>query len=105
MRDGRWTKPGSPETGRALVRAREICTLLGDSSELFAVLQGLEWYHLIRLDLGNARELGAQLLTLAGDIGEPTKLMVAHAGLGVIFLLSGEFAAARDHLDKASPRF
>jgi len=57
------------------------------------------------LDLGNAHELGAQLLTLAEDIGEPTKLMVAHAGLGVIFLLSGEFAAARDHLDKASPRF
>jgi predicted ATPase len=42
---------------------------------------------------------------LAEDAGELTKLMVAHAGLGIVLLLSGEFAAARDHLEQASPRF
>jgi tetratricopeptide (TPR) repeat protein len=101
----RWTKPGSPETGRALVRAREICTLLGEGTELFAVLQGLQWHHLIRLDLKSARELGEHLLTLAEGAGEPAKLMVAHAGQGLFLLLKGEFAAARDHLEQASPRF
>jgi tetratricopeptide (TPR) repeat protein len=30
---------------------------------------------------------------------------VAHAGLGLFLLLRGEFAAARDHLEQASPRF
>jgi hypothetical protein len=31
--------------------------------------------------------------------------MVAHAGLGLVFLLRGELAAARDHLERSSPRF
>jgi tetratricopeptide (TPR) repeat protein len=101
----RWTKPGSPENGRALVRAREICALLGEGTELFAVLQGLQWHQLIRLDLKSARELGEHLLTLGESAGEPAKLMVAHAGLGLFLLLKGEFAAARDHLEQASPRF
>ena len=30
--------------------------------------------------------------------------MVAHAGQGLFLLLRGEFAAARDHLEQASPR-
>jgi class 3 adenylate cyclase/tetratricopeptide (TPR) repeat protein len=98
----RWTQPGSPEIGRALVRAREICTPLGEGTELFAVLQGLQWHHLIRLDLKSAREPGEQLLTLAEGAGEPAKLVVAHAGLGLFLLLKGEFAAARDHLEQAS---
>jgi tetratricopeptide (TPR) repeat protein len=78
--------------------------VVGEGPELFAVLQGLQWYQLIRLDLETARELGAQLLTLAEDAGEPANLMAAHAGQGLISLLSGEFAAARDHLEQASPR-
>jgi predicted ATPase len=57
------------------------------------------------LDLKSARELGEHLLTLAEGAGEPAKLMVAHAGQGLFLLLKGEFAAARDHLEQASPRF
>jgi predicted ATPase len=101
----RWTKGyGSAETGRALMRAREICALMGKTTELFAVLQHLQGHHQIRLDLDTARDLGEQLLTLAEGSGEAAKLMVAHAGLGLVFLLRGELATAREHLDRASPR-
>jgi class 3 adenylate cyclase/ribosomal protein L40E/tetratricopeptide (TPR) repeat protein len=102
----RWTNGmGSLETGRALVRARDICTLVGERTELFTVLQGLEWHNEFRLQLENARDLGEQLFTLAESANEPAKLMAAHNALGLVFLLQGEFTAARDHFDQASPRF
>jgi class 3 adenylate cyclase/tetratricopeptide (TPR) repeat protein len=101
-----WTNGmGSLETGRALVRARDICTLVGERTELFTVLQGLEWHNEFRLQLENARDLGEQLFTLAESANEPAKLMAAHNALGLVFLLQGEFTAARDHFDQASPRF
>jgi tetratricopeptide (TPR) repeat protein len=104
MQSLRWAKPGSPETSRVLLRAREICTLVGEETELFAVAQGLLWNNLIRLDLPKARELAEQLLSLANAAGEMTKRMVAHGGMGLALLLSGEFAAARQHFEHASPR-
>jgi len=83
----RWTKSlGSPETRRALIRARELCGQVGESTELFAVLMGLQGHHQMRLDLEPARELGEQLLALAEGANEPAKLMFAHAALGLFFL-------------------
>ena len=102
----RWTKGlGSSESGRALARAREVCTLMGDSTELFAVLMGLQSQHVMTLHLETARDLGEQLLSLAEKANEPDKLMGAHGALGVVCLLSGEFTAACDHFRQTSPRF
>jgi len=102
----RWTKGlGSSESGRALARAREVCTLMGESTELFAVLMGLQSHHVMTLHLETARDLGEQLLSLAEKADEPDKLMGAHGALGVVCLLSGEFTAACDHFRQTSPRF
>jgi adenylate cyclase len=102
----RWTKGmGAPEIGRSLVGARDIRTLVDESRELFAVLLGLHQHHLVRLDLDTARDLGEQLLILTESANEPAKLLVAHGASGLFMLLSGEFAAARDHFEQASPRF
>jgi class 3 adenylate cyclase len=84
----RWTKPGLPEIAYALMRARDLCGQVGASGEVFAVLQGLQWHHLIRLDLEPARDLAEHLLTMAEGVGEPAKLMVAHAGLGAVLMLN-----------------
>jgi len=48
--------------------------------------------------------LAQQLLTLAEGADKPAELMLAHGALGVECLMSGEFAAARKHLEQASPR-
>jgi adenylate cyclase len=100
----RWTKFGSPEAGHALIVARDLAGQVGTRAEVFAALQGLQWHHLIRLDLGPARELGEQLLATAEGVGDPAKLTGAHAALGAVLLLSGEFAAAREHYKQASAR-
>jgi tetratricopeptide (TPR) repeat protein len=102
----RWTKGmGSLETGRALVRSREICALLGERTELFTVVQGLEWHNEFRLQLETARDMAQQLLSLAEGSSEPAKLMAAHGALGIVSLLQGELTAARDHFEQAGPRF
>src|SRR5262249_39715492 len=101
----RWTKgPGSDESKRAIVRAREICTQVGESAELFAVLMAVQNHQLIGLDLETACELGNRLLSLAESSGEQAKLMAAHGALGLAQLLKGEFTAARRHLEQAGPR-
>jgi len=63
----RFTKGlGAEETGRALIRARELCEKVGDDTELFAVLQGMAAYRQVRRSDSNAaRELAEQLLALA----------------------------------------
>ena len=102
----RWTKGlGSSESGRALARAREVCTLMGESTELFAVLMGLQSHHVVTLHLETARDLESGCLSLAEKANEPDKLMGAHGALGVVCLLSGEFTAACDHFRQTSPRF
>jgi predicted ATPase len=52
-----------------------------------------------------AYDLGEQLLTLTERTDEPTKLMTAHAVIGLVLFQRGEFAPARDHLEQASPHF
>jgi class 3 adenylate cyclase len=71
-----------PETGRAYVRARELCQQLGDSSQLFTVLRGQWAFHHVRAELRTARELGEQLLGLAQRDQDPTRLLEAHRALG-----------------------
>ena len=100
----RWTKGvGSVENERALVRARELCEMLANRSELFAILQALESHDIIRLNLGTACDLAEQLLRLATEAGDPAKLMVAHGAWAQALMQLGEFADARIHFEQASP--
>jgi class 3 adenylate cyclase len=100
----RWTKGvGSPENERAWSRARELCEALGERTHLFAILQGLESHHLVQLNLATARELVRQLLALATDAADPTKLMVAHGASAQLLMQHGDLAPARQHFDLASP--
>ena len=43
----------APEVETTYIRARELCQQLGETPQLFPVLYGLWWFHLIR---GNSRE-------------------------------------------------
>src|SRR5262249_26291286 len=101
----RWTNGiGGEETGRALLRARELCTQVDESPELFAVLQGLLAHQNIRRsDPSTLRDVAEQLLTLAEHTDDPAKLMTAHGALGLELLVRGEFATALKHLEEASP--
>ena len=91
---------GAPEVGKAYERARELCQLTGERSELVPVLRGLWEFYELRAEYQTALEFGEQLLTLAQHLEDPSLLLVAHDVLGDTSVWLGEFVAAREHLEQ-----
>jgi class 3 adenylate cyclase/predicted ATPase len=90
----------APEVGDAYLRARDLCQQIADPLQLSQALYGLWSFHIVRCELGKARELCDQLLTIAQNISDTPLLIQAHAALGVVLYCTGEFAAARTHLEQ-----
>ena len=91
---------GHPAVEQAYTRARELCRQIGETPQLFPALLGLSIYYVVRAELQTARELGAQLLSLAQRAQDPVLLVEAHYSLGVTCFWLGEFAPAREHLEQ-----
>ncbi len=91
----------APEVERAYARAQELCQQLGETPQSFQVLRGLWVVHEMRAELRTARKLGEQLLALAQHLDDPDLLIEVHRALGNTLLWTGEFAHAREHLQKA----
>jgi predicted ATPase len=90
-----------PEVGAGYARARELCQKMGDSPEQCQVLFGLAWYYFCRGEHASARELGAQMVRMSETIGDRVMLTTAHLVLGNVLVLLGEFAAARENLERS----
>jgi predicted ATPase len=88
---------GTPEVLHAYTRARELCQQVGETPQLFQVLQGLWFFYLMRMELQTARELGEHLLTLAQQVGDPALLLDAHYALGNTLNYLGELTTAQAH--------
>jgi adenylate cyclase len=91
---------GSPEVARALRRARELCEQVAETSELSRILLGLWRFHLARVDFATTRDLGEELLSLAGTEQDPLLFQVARFALGFTLLSLGDPAAARSHVER-----
>jgi class 3 adenylate cyclase/tetratricopeptide (TPR) repeat protein len=89
------------EVERTYARARELCTQLGDTPQLFPVLRGLIMYYQGRGQLQTATQLGEQLLRLAQIQPDPALRMLAHHQLGMVVFHRGEPASAQTHHTQA----
>jgi predicted ATPase len=96
---------GAPEVERAFTRARELCQQVGETAQLFAVLEGLSTWYFSRAELQKARELEEQCLTLAKRVDDPAYLARAHSALGQALFWSGELTSARTHLEHGMALF
>jgi predicted ATPase len=90
----------APEVGATYTRARELCQQLGETRQLFPVLNGLRTFHQVRGEFLAARELGEHLLALAQREQDPASLVEAYWALGGTFFHLGEFGAAQAHLEQ-----
>jgi len=91
----------APEVGKIYTRTRELCQQVGETPQLFPVLQGLWGFYLMRAEIQTAQELGNQLLTLAQNVQDPALLLQAHfASVYSLFCL-GELVPARAHLEQS----
>jgi predicted ATPase len=84
----------APEVGETYRRAQQLCQYLEDSQQVFPVLRGLWHYYLVRAELQTAHALAEQLLTLAQQAQDSTRLLVAHGVLGRTLFYLGEIALA-----------
>ncbi len=82
---------------RSFERARELCRLVGDSSQLVPALFGLWVFHNFGGKLKAAQELGEELLSLAQRRQDPAAILMAHTSLGITMTYSGELRRALEH--------
>ena len=80
-----------------LERARELCRLVGDSSQLVPALFGLWVFHNFGGKLKAAQELGEELLSIAESRQDPAAILMAHTSLGITMTFSGELRRAFEH--------
>jgi predicted ATPase len=86
--------------GQAYSRAQYLWQQVGETAQLFPVLWGLGHFHVVRGEPQIARELGAQLLTLAQQHQEPTYFLAAHFMLGNALTTLGALEPALTHWEQ-----
>jgi class 3 adenylate cyclase/predicted ATPase len=82
-------------------RAYELCQHVGETSQLFAVLRGLRYFHLVGGEVFTAQALGEELLRVAQRTQDQGFLLQAHFALGASLCLMGEFTLSRTHLEQS----
>ena len=87
--------------GIAYMRARELCQQMGETPDLSEVLWGLWAFHILRAELGKAREIAEEFLRLSERLPYPGLAMRGHVAMETTFFHLGEFAQAREHFEKA----
>jgi predicted ATPase len=92
----------APEVEQTYARARVLCSRVGETPQLFPMLQGLCRFYQTRGPLPMARQLGEQLYRLAQSATAPIPRLEAHDALGSTLFLLGEYSAARMHLEQGS---
>jgi predicted ATPase len=91
----------APEVEKTVLRARELCQQLGETSQLFPVLWRLWMFYVNRGEVQTGHELAEQMMRLAQSVQDPYLLSVAHWTLGATLLGLGELTSARTHLEQA----
>ncbi len=90
----------APEVEDIYRKARELCAHMGNTPEQFKVEWALMQLFLVRGDLVKTSELSRSLFNHAEGSGDRGLLLDAHLANGMALFHLGDFAAARDHLQK-----
>jgi class 3 adenylate cyclase/tetratricopeptide (TPR) repeat protein len=89
----------------ALVRARELSERLGDNLRLMEALLALAHLRFNQRDFGTARELAERVLVMSKEANAPAILAGTHSVLGLVRFATGDFAATRQHCERAVELF
>ena len=91
----------APEVGETYVTAEKLCEEAGETTHLYAALQGLWHFHTVRGEIKHARKLAERCYAMARQSTDPALLLAAHHVLCGSVCWVGEFKTARAHLDHA----
>jgi hypothetical protein len=90
-----------PDAAQALARARSLAVRAGRRGEPADGRWALFVFHLLRSELGPARELGAELVVLGSERNDPALLSAGHWQVGTVALYRGDLQEAQHHLEHA----
>lgn len=96
---------GAPEIESIFSRAGELCREVGETPELFRVLQGLGVFYAMRLKLDTAEELLERRRRLAEKLTHPAFLPQAQIAHGHFLLARGDVVGARAELEQGMARY
>jgi DNA-binding SARP family transcriptional activator/predicted ATPase len=101
---------GAPALEQSAARARALCERVGTAPERLRALTEIALFQLVRgTDLRTALTTAEEVLQLALAQNDPSMLMLAHYAVGSTLCMSGEFARAREHLERgialSDPRY
>jgi len=91
----------SAKCGDAYTKALELCRALGDAPEIFAVLSRLGSFYVTRAEFPECRAVGEDCLARAAGQASKSPFVMGHRMLGGMSFLTGEFTAAKRHLEEA----
>ncbi|MEW6208099.1 MAG: AAA family ATPase [Acidobacteriota bacterium] len=91
----------SSDVGNVYLRARELCQQLGDTPDVSEALWGLRAFYISRAELGKAREIAEEFLSLSERLPYPGLAMRGHFAMEIALVHLGEFAPALQHFEKA----
>jgi predicted ATPase/class 3 adenylate cyclase len=92
---------GAPESESAWTRAYELCQQLGETSQPFPVLWGLQQFYTARADYRRAREYGEQMLSLAQRLQDSSLLLWAYKELAEVSFCLGECLTAKTYSENS----
>ena len=90
-----------PDAAAALARARSLAVRAGRRGEPAEGRWALFVFHLLRSELGPARELAAELVALGSERNDPALLSAGHWQAGTVALYQGDLQEAQHHLECA----
>jgi predicted ATPase len=95
--------PHAPELESVLVRACDLGEQLRENTKLMEAQLALAFYH--RRDFGLTLQLAERVLAMAQQAKAPAMLAGAHYVLGLVRSATGQFLAAREHLERSVELF
>ena len=91
----------APETGRAFLRAWELCQRLGDERRQWPALFGRWIHHTARAELQESLAVARHMLCLAEQQACSVPPLIAHRALANSQFFIGDLAATRAHAEQA----
>lgn len=90
----------APEVGKALYRARDLCTESGDKRLMHPILVGLYFFHANKAELRTAESLGVEILALGNAQNDHVIQVDGHKTLLNARYKLGKFPEAQEHLER-----
>jgi len=91
---------GAREVREAYDHARKLCEQVGDTPQIFPVLDGLCNFYIQREEMQTAQELAEQTLNLAEKQNDPQRRIAAHRTLVSTSFWRGAFVEAHQHCER-----